>query len=127
MSNKKIIIGIICVCIVAVWVVYYPIQKYFAEQEMYKYMQKQGIKRENIENKKFTTGLLNTDYYITVRLKDDLNFEYEYLYQPRGGLFNPKHCYFRLSIYDDETNSEYRIGDKHIPKYLPLGDDLEHN
>lgn len=99
-------------------------QYHFAEQEMYKYMQKQGIKKENIKSKSFTTGLLNTDYYITVRLKYDPNFEYEYLYQPRGSLFSTKGCYFRLSVYDDKTNSEYGVGDKNIPEYLPLGEDL---
>ncbi len=127
MSKKRIFISIICILIVGLWIIYSPVQKHFAEQEMYKYMQKQGIKKENIESKRFTTGLLNTDYYIIVRLKDDPNFEYEYLYQPRGGLFSPKGCYFRLSVYDDESNSEYVVGDKNVPKYLPLGDDLVHH
>ncbi|MEJ8553915.1 DUF3139 domain-containing protein [Tepidibacter sp. Z1-5] len=124
MSKKRIFISIICALIVGLWIIYNPVQKHFAEQEMYKYMKKQGIKKDNIESKRITMGLLNTDYYITVKLKDDPNFQYEYLYQPRGGLFNPKHCYFRLSVYSDKTNGEYSVGNKNIPKYLPLGDDL---
>ena len=118
MLKKRIFLLLICTFMAGTWVLFYPVQFHFAEQEMYKYMQKQGIKKENIESKNYTTGLLNTDYYLTIRLKDDPNFEYEYLYQPRGSLFSTNGCYFRLSVYNDETNTEYSVGAKNIPKYI---------
>lgn len=121
MSKKRIIITIICIFLTTWYLINFPVQKHLAEKEMYKYMQKQGIKKANIKSKEISRAYIHDGYWIIIRLEDDPNFKYEYLHRPTKGLFKYK---FRLSVYDDETGGEYGVGDKNIPKYLPLGDDL---
>lgn len=123
MSKKKSIMIIICILLAVWWIITYPVQQHFAEKGMYRYMQEQGIKKENIKSKRIFKNHLFGGYVLEVRLKDDPKFEYRYEYRPEDEVFNVKQCKFRLTAYD-ENGDYYELGKKNVPKYLPFDDDL---
>ena len=119
MSKKRISITIVCLWIITWWIIDYPVQGNFAEKEIYKYMQKQGITEKNIKSEISFKNELFDGYCIEIRLKDDAKFEYRYEYLPRKGLLNFKQYKIELTVYDDNGDC-YEVGNKKIPKYLPL-------
>ena len=124
LKNKFVLLSLI---IFTVWLVImlllsFPISRYYAEKETYRYMKKQGIPIENIESKIIRKDYKLNGYYVHVKLKDDPEFQYEYNYFPTNKLFRYA---LLLDIYNNR-NEDYLInGEKNgkIPKYLPLEDD----
>ncbi|MBR4014796.1 MAG: DUF3139 domain-containing protein [Anaerotignum sp.] len=80
--RKKYKIMIALVVIMGIVFVYqYPVQKYFALKEFGNYINTQGIKENNIYEKKAYKDWKNGGYLIAISLKDDPNNKYYYHYK----------------------------------------------
>ncbi|MCI6000568.1 MAG: DUF3139 domain-containing protein [Finegoldia magna] len=125
MKKKKFsIVKILLICLVvfiaAKSIIAIPVQRHYGYKKLYKYMEVQGIKKENIEDIKTSKNYLKDTYDYEVKLKDPSGYTINYIY-----------THFKeIMVYSIEynLNGKYKsldIDEKSKFKYPPLPFDWE--
>lgn len=115
MINKKYLVITVILIIVAYMLYYFPIQKYFAEKTLVKYMVAQGVSAEKIKSKRILKDYKRGGYFIDIVYKDDLDFRYTYYYfHGKSSLTDSMLC-----IVYNKQNVSVRITNEKI-KYPPI-------
>lgn len=108
MKNKKSVITIIIVLIIAVYsLISFPLQKHFAKKEFNEYISLQGTSVDNIESERLYKDTKIGGYAFDIHYKDDPEYRYEYHYS-----FKRKEM---ICIVYNSSNSSVESG-----KYRPI-------
>ncbi len=122
----KILLVYLAIFLIAKWIIAVPVQRHYGYQKLYKYMDAQGIKRDDIKDIKASKDYLKGAYLFKVELKD---FPYH-------------NIFYVYTRYNDGTDKifmdgiQYEKGDEYHSfdpdevenfKYPPLPYDWENN
>lgn len=85
MKKKKFsIIKILLLCLVVFvaikWIIAVPVQRHYGYKKLYKYMEVQGIKKDNIKEITSFKDYLEGSYDYKVELKDPEGYSINYIY-----------------------------------------------
>ncbi|WP_053954680.1 DUF3139 domain-containing protein [Inediibacterium massiliense] len=116
MKFKKYILILLTLLIISSPILYYfPIQKYFAEKTLEKYMYFQGCSNAKIKSKQILKDYKIGGYTIEIIYKDDPGYTYEYIYFPgESSLKRSMNC-----IVFDRENVDVDVTNKKV-KYPPI-------
>ena len=125
MKKKKFsIVKILLICLVVFvaikWIIAVPVQRHYGYKKLYKYMEVQGIKKENIKEIKSYKDYLEGSYDYDVKLKDPAGYTIYYIYTLDK----------EIMVYSIEynLNGKYKsldVNEREKFKYPPLPFDWE--
>lgn len=124
-SIVKILLICLVVFIAIKWIIAVPVQKHYGYKELYKYMDAQGIKKENISEIKSLKDYLKGWYVFRVKLKDSPGYTLIYCYRDYK---DDNKLSFEGMEYD--LNGEFKsfnVKESEKFKYPPLPADLQKN
>ncbi|MCI5999958.1 MAG: DUF3139 domain-containing protein [Finegoldia magna] len=125
MKKKKFsIIKILLLCLVVFiagkWIIAVPVQRHYGYKKLYKYMEVQGIKKDNIKEIESFKDYLKDTYVYEVKLKD-----------PPGYTITYDYTHFKeIMVYsiDYNLNGKFKaldVSEREKFKYPPLPFDWE--
>ena len=125
MKKKKFsIVKILLICLVVFiagkWIIAVPVQRHYGYKKLYKYMEVQGIKKDNIEDIETFKDYLKDTYVYEVKLKD-----------PPGYTITYDYTHFKeIMVYsiDYNLNGKFKaldVREREKFKYPPLPFDWE--
>lgn len=128
MKKKKFsIVKILLICLVAFvaikWIIAVPVQRHYGYKKLYKYMEVQGIKKDNIKEIKAIKDYMKGNQVYRVQIKDPADFTLIYIYDDysnRGKI--------RLDAIDFQSKDDFKsLSPEEMQKfkYPPLDDDWE--
>lgn len=101
MKSQLTKLGLTLLIIITCYLIYFfPIQKYYAEKNIAKYIELQGISTDNIESKETFKNYKSGGYSIYVHYKDEPNYTYLYDYYPNKKELIDK---VELIVFDQEN------------------------
>ena len=125
MKKKKFsIVKILLICLVVFiagkWIIAVPVQRHYGYKKLYKYMEVQGIKKDNIKEITSFKNYLDGSYNYKVKLKDPEGYSINYIYTH----------YKEIMVYSIEynLNGKYKsldVNERKKFKYPPLPFDWE--
>ena len=125
MKKKKFsIVKILLLCLVVFiagkWIIAVPAQRHYGYKKLYKYMEVQGIKKDNIKEITSFKNYLDGSYDYKVKLKDPEGYSINYIYTH----------YKEIMVYSIEynLNGKYKsldVNERKKFKYPPLPFDWE--
>lgn len=122
-----IIIKILLLCLVVFiagkWIIAVPVQRHYGYKKLYKYMDVQGIKKDNIKEIKAIKDYLKGNQVYRVQIKEPANFTLVYIYDDYP---NPNKI--RLDSIEFQSKDEYKClspEERQKFKYPPLEDNWE--
>ena len=125
MKKKKFsIVKILLLCLVVFiagkWIIAVPVQRHYGYKKLYKYMEVQGIKKDNIKEITSFKNYLDGSYDYKVKLKDPEGYSINYIYTH----------YKEIMVYSIEynLNGKYKsldVNEIKKFKYPPLPFDWE--
>ncbi|MDU2500832.1 DUF3139 domain-containing protein [Finegoldia magna] len=128
MKKKKFsIVKILLICLVVFiagkWIIAVPVQRHYGYKKLYKYMEVQGIKKDNIKEIKAIKDYMKGNQVYRVQIKDPADFTLIYIYDDysnRGKI--------RLDAIDFQSKDDFKsLSSEEMQKfkYPPLDDDWE--
>ena len=128
MKKKKFsIVKILLICLVAFvaikWIIAVPVQRHYGYKKLYRYMDAQGIKEDNIKEIKAIKDYMKGNQVYRVQIKDPADFTLIYIYDDysnRGKI--------RLDAIDFQSKDDFKSlspKERQKFKYPPLDDDWE--
>ena len=128
MKKKKFsIVKILLICLVAFvaikWIIAVPVQRHYGYKKLYRYMEVQGIKEDNIKEIKAIKDYMKGNQVYRVQIKDPADFTLIYIYDDysnRGKI--------RLDAIDFQSKDDYKsLSPEEMQKfkYHHLDDDWE--
>ena len=125
MKKKKFsIVKILLLCLVVFiagkWIIAVPVQRHYGYKKLYKYMEVQGIKKDNIKEITSFKNYLDGSYDYKVKLKDPEGYSINYIYTH----------YKEIMVYSIEYNLNVKyksldVNERKKFKYPPLPFDWE--
>ena len=125
MKKKKFsIVKILLICLVVFiagkWIIAVPVQRHYGYKKLYKYMEVQGIKKDNIKEITSFKNYPDGSYNYKVKLKDPEGYSINYIYTH----------YKEIMVYSIEynLNGKYKsldVNERKKFKYPPLPFDWE--
>ena len=125
MKKKKFsIVKILLLCLVVFiagkWIIAVPVQRHYGYKKLYKYMEVQGIKKDNIKEITSFKNYLDGSYNYKVKLNDPEGYSINYIYTH----------YKEIMVYSIEynLNGKYKsldVNERKKFKYPPLPFDWE--
>ncbi|MCC2718101.1 DUF3139 domain-containing protein [Finegoldia magna] len=102
------------------WIIAVPVQRHYGYKKLYKYMEVQGIKKDNIKEITSFKNYLDGSYNYKVKLKDPEGYSINYIYTH----------YKEIMVYSIEynLNGKYKsldVNERKKFKYPPLPFDWE--
>ncbi len=122
----KILLGCLAIFLIAKWIIAVPVQRHYGYQKLYKYMDAQGIKRDDVKDIKASKDYLKGWYDFKVELKDFPNHTIFYTYTR----YKDGEDHMVMSSIEYEKGDEYHAFDPDEVenfKYPPLPKDWENN
>lgn len=128
MKKKKFsIVKILLLCLVVFiagkWIIAVPVQRHYGYKKLYKYMEVQGIKKDNIKEIKAIKDYIKGNQVYRVQIKDPAGFTLVYTYDdyPNPGKMS-------LDSIEFQSKDDYKSlspKERQKFKYPPLDDDWE--
>ena len=109
MKKKKFsIVKILLICLVVFiagkWIIAVPVQRHYGYKKLYRYMEVQGIKEDNIKEIKAIKDYMKGNQVYRVQIKDPADFTLIYIYDDysnRGKI--------RLDAIDFQSKDDLRV------------------
>lgn len=120
MNKKKFsIVKILLICLVVFiaskWIIAVPVQRHYGYKKLYKYMDVQGIKKENIADIKVFKDYLKDTHVYKVKLNDPKGYTITYDYNHSGDIM--------IYSIEYDLNGEFKsldVKERENFKYPPL-------
>ena len=122
MKKKKFsIVKMLLICLVVFvaikWIIAVPVQRHYGYKKLYKYMEVQGIKKDNIKEITSFKDYLEGSYDYKVKLKDPEGYSINYIYTH----------YKEIMVYSIGKYKSLDVNERKKFKYPPLPFDWEDN
>ncbi|MDU3125252.1 MAG: DUF3139 domain-containing protein [Finegoldia magna] len=128
MKKKKFsIVKILLLCLVVFiagkWIIAVPVQRHYGYKKLYKYMEVQGIKKDNIKEIKAIKDYMKGNQVYRVQIKDPADYTLVYIYDDY-----PNPGKIELSSIEFQSKDDFKsLSSEEMQKfkYPPLDDDWE--
>ena len=128
MKKKKFsIVKILLICLVVFiagkWIIAVPVQRHYGYKKLYKYMEVQGIKKDNIKEIKAIKDYIKGNQVYRVQIKDPADYTLVYIYDDY-----PNPGKIELSSIEFQSKDDFKsLSSEEMQKfkYPPLDDDWE--
>ena len=128
MKKKKFsIVKILLICLVAFvaikWIIAVPVQRHYGYKKLYRYMEVQGIKKDNIKEIKAIKDYMKGNQVYRVQIKDPADYTLVYIYDDY-----PNPGKIELSSIEFQSKDDFKsLSSEEMQKfkYPPLDDDWE--
>lgn len=128
MKKKKFsIVKILLICLVVFiagkWIIAVPVQRHYGYKKLYKYMEVQGIKKDNIKEIKAIKDYMKGNQVYRVQIKDPADYTLVYIYDDY-----PNPGKIELSSIEFQSKDDFKsLSSEEMQKfkYPPLDDDWE--
>ncbi|MDD6906218.1 MAG: DUF3139 domain-containing protein [Finegoldia magna] len=119
----KILLICLVIFIAAKWIIAVPVQRHYGYKKLYRYMEVQGIKKDNIKEIKAIKDYIKGNQVYRVQIKDPADFTLVYIYDDYS---NPDKI--RLDSIEFQSKDDFKSlspKERQNFKYPPLDDDWE--
>ena len=121
------IVKILLICLVVFvgikWIIAVPVQRHYGYKKLYKYMEVQGIKKDNIKEIKAIKDYMKGNQVYRVKIKDPADYTLVYIYDDY-----PNPGKIELSSIEFQSKDDFKsLSSEEMQKfkYPPLDDDWE--
>ena len=121
------IVKILLICLVVFvgikWIIAVPVQRHYGYKKLYKYMEVQGIKKDNIKEIKAIKDYMKGNQVYRVQIKDPADYTLVYIYDDY-----PNPGKIVLSSIEFQSKDDFKsLSSEEMQKfkYPPLDDDWE--
>ncbi|MDU7032837.1 DUF3139 domain-containing protein [Finegoldia magna] len=122
-SIVKILLICLVVFVAIKWIIAVPVQRHYGYKKLYKYMEVQGIKKDNIKEIKAIKDYIKGNQVYRVQIKDPADFTLVYIYDDY-----PNPGKMELSSIEFQSKDDFKsLSSEEMQKfkYPPLDDDWE--